>query len=237
MKTKMLRRLFLFLFILSSLQSFAKDVTLLISQVPRQVGYAFTIGRLSAMQVVEDYQLFDQIKVYGSEGEIGTFSTNHGHYVSFKFVGGGSPTYYNDRQVSWSESLELAFYSAWNENKLSAFVINRGTGYVYLVDLESDAIVASFPIKITGGQALSMCIYVFSGGLSITAYHGIVINLDGEFTHYKELPTTSVNTPEMKKNYQEGIFNMKGQKVESMEPGINILVDKDGKTTKVLSPR
>lgn len=237
MKTKMLRRLFLFVFILSSLRSFANDVTLVISQVPRQVGYAFTIGRLSAMQVVEDYQLFDQIKVYGSEGEIGTFSTNHGHYVSFKFVGGGSPTYYNDRQVSWNESLGIAFYSAWNENKLSAFVINRANGYVYLVDLESDAIVASFPIKINGSQALSLSIYVFSGGLNITAYHAIVINSEGETTHYKELPTTSVNAPEMKKTHQEGIFNMKGQKVESLEPGINILVDKDGKTTKVLSPR
>lgn len=234
MKTKMLRRLLLFVFTLSGLQSIARDVTMPITQVPRWVGYAYATGHEISTETGLDYQLFDQIKVCGYEGEIGTFSTNHGYYISFKFVGGGSTTYYNDRQASWNESKEMAFYCAWNENKLSAFVFNRNDGCVYLVDLESDVILASFPI-ITYSSYPSLSILVFSGGLSITAYHGIVINSEGVVNHYKELPS-SVNAPEMKKNYQKGIFNMKGQKVESMESGINILVDKDGSTTKVISP-
>lgn len=212
----------------------AKDVTLPITQVPRWVGYAYATGQEISTETGLDYQLFNQIKVCGYEGEIGTFSTNHGYYISFRFVGGGSNTYYNDSQVSWNETKEMAFYCAWNDNKLSAFVFNRNDGCVYLVDLESDAILASFPIIVYSSYP-ALSILVFSGALSITAYHGIVINSEGAVNHYKELPTSSVNAHEVEKTFQKGIFNMKGQKVESMEPGINILVDQDGSTTKVIN--
>lgn len=164
-----------------------KDVTLPILQIPRGENLAFSTGHDVNSWGDQDYCLFNSISVYNGKGRIGTYSTQHGQYISFCFVGGTSES--TQSLGFWCQSKQMAFYSSWNKNKLSAFAMKDDS--LFLVDLETDAILGTFPLVSfpnTSFRPVSISIMVYSGSLSTAAIHRIVVNSEGSVNIYESLP-------------------------------------------------
>lgn len=182
--------LFVASFLLTSVWGQNKDVTLPILQTPTSDSYlAFTTGYDVNSWGDQDYCLFNSISVYNENGQIGKYSTEHGQYISFVFVGGTNQSNVGNGQGFWCESKQMAYYCNWNGNKLSAFAIKDDS--LFLVDLETDAILGTFPLTSfpnTSYRPVSICIMVYSGRLATTAIHRIVVNSEGSVKIYESLP-------------------------------------------------
>ena len=182
-----------------------------------------------------DYCLFDNFSVYNENGRIGSYSSKHGKYVSFKFISGAGPSGVQNGMGYWCESKQMAFYCCWNEFKLSAFVLDGDK--VYLVDLDTDNILGAFPIATPPNMynRESLTIMVFSGNYSSTGIHRIVIESYGAVNIYKSLPDASnISSTRVANNQSQKIYNISGQQINNTEHGINIVVDGDGSSKKIL---
>ena len=182
--------LFIYCFVIMQAWGQHKNVTLPILQTPTSVSYlAFATGYDVNSWGGQDYCLFNNISVYNENGLIGTYSTKHGQYISFNFIGGTNESNVHGTQGFWCESKQMAFYSSWNGNKLSAFVMKDDS--LYFVDLETDNILGTFPLATIPGTSFrppSICILVYSGRLTSTAIHRIVVNSEGSVKIYESLP-------------------------------------------------
>lgn len=192
----MKQKLFLLVlvFIINSVYGQNKEIMMPILQTPTdECLLAFTTGFDVNSWGDQDYCFLKRISVYNENNNIGNFTTDKGEYVTFHFIGGT-----NDSNVSrggqsfWCESKQMAFYCSWNENKLSAFVINEDC--LYLVDLATDNILAEFPL-VPHNQYSPRALYimVYSGRLSSTAVRRIVINSEGSVKIYESLPSSHNN--------------------------------------------
>ncbi len=191
MKQKLL--LLVFVFIINSAYGQNKEIMMPILQTPTNECFlAFTTGFDVNSWGDQDYCYFKSISVYNENSIVGNYTTDKGEYVSFHFVGGTNDSYVNGGQSFWCESKQMAFYCNWNENKLSAFVINEDI--LYLVDLATDNILAEFPL-VTHNQYSPRTLYimVYSGRLTSTAIHRIVINSEGSVKIYESLPNLHNN--------------------------------------------
>lgn len=191
MKQKLL--LLILVFVIHNVYGQNKEITMPILQTPTNDCFlAFTTGFDVNHWGDQDYSLFKSITVYNENGIVGNYTTNKGEYVSFHFIGGTNDSNADGKQTFWCESKQMAFYCNWNENKLSAFVINEDC--LYLIDLETDNILADFPL-VTHNQTSprSLYIMVYSGRLSSTAIHRFVINSEGSVKIYESLPNQQNN--------------------------------------------
>lgn len=181
-----------------------------------------------------DYCLFNSFDIYNETGRIGSYSSNHGKYVSFKFIGGAGPDAVRNGMGYWCESKQMAFYSCWNDFKLSAFVLNDDK--IYLVDLETDNILGTFPIATPPNMnnRESLTIMVFSSRYSSTGIHRIVIESYGSVNFYESLTDVSnISSTRVVNNQSQKIYNIRGQQINNIEKGINIVVDGDGTSKKI----
>lgn len=174
-----------------SMQAFCDEKTMPIVQVPRnECTYAFTTGNDVVSSHDYDYYLFDDITVFNEKGKVGTYSSSHGKYVSFSFVGSSSFNGSSSTTVQWDETKQMAFYCAWNDSKLSAFVINldKDKNNIHLVDLATDNILGSFPIHSMSSYYPKLKIMVFTSGIQTTAIMSVAINCYGGINIYNSLP-------------------------------------------------
>lgn len=107
------------------MQVFCDEKTMPIVQVPRnECTFAFTTGDNKKTLQEYDYYLFESLMVFDNKGKIGSYSSNHGKYVSFSFVGSSSFNGSSSSSVYWNETKQMVFYCAWNDSRLAHGVRN-----------------------------------------------------------------------------------------------------------------
>ena len=231
---KFMRQVFFVILVSISLQVFSEEKTMPILQVPTEESFlAFTTGTDVNGWSDCDYSLFNSMTVYNDKGMLGRYSTSHGKYISFSFVGGTNSNNVNAGQGFWCEAKQMAFYSNWNSNQLSAFVLENDN--IHLVDLKTDNILTTFPLVQISSYYPEVTIMVFSGRLSSTAIHRIVINSWGAVTIYESLSSSSrISATTSGSTTPARTFDIKGQQREDTESGLNIVVSDDGTAKKVI---
>ncbi|MBO4673246.1 MAG: hypothetical protein J5616_02735 [Bacteroidaceae bacterium] len=213
-----------------SLQAFCEEKTMPINYVPQSEGFfAFTTGTDMKSILAYEYSLFKRMDVYNDKGRSGTYSTSHGKYISFSYV--GEDNYFSSSHF-WNETQQMAFYCRWNEFKLSAFTIDNDC--VHLVDLISDNIIASFNIRsYPSDPEQDIKIMVFEGRGSLQALF-LVINSWGTIHIYDSLPPSRVSSATADSPTSSRIYDVKGVQRNEAEDGLNIVRMSDGTTKKVM---
>ena len=218
------------------MQMYCKEKTMPILQVLLNESYlAFTTGTDVNGWSDCDYSLFNSMAVYNDKGFLGNYSTSHGKYISFSFIAGTNDNNVNRNAGTgfWCETKQMAFYCNWNNNQLSAFVLENDN--VHLVDLKTDVILATFPLVQMSSYYPELSIMVFSGRLSSTAIHRIVINSWGSVSVYESLPPSSrISATTSNSPSSSRIYDAKGQQREEKESGLNIVVSDEGSTKKII---
>ena len=216
--------------LLFTLQCFSESITYPILQIPNNTSdIAFTVSDLdNSTNMASEERLFYNINVYNENGQIGYYSSQYGPYVSFSFLG-----YAGDRwDYQWRETKQVAFYSIWNDYRLSAFVKQENT--LLFVDLMNDEIIASFPLNTPSAySSIPVSILVYSGRLTSTAIHRIVVISGGAVNIYNSLPDiNNVRAVNMESNHSEQ-FEISGRKANSNSKGI-VIEKESNKTKKVI---
>ena len=193
-------------------------------------------GHFIAAQVKANYNYLgktilvaDKLYYYKGADRHGEYTTNHGQYISFTYAANLMSV--GDWNRNWNKCVTQTQFAFWPGNiddyNLHGFVMSNSR--LYLVELESDEIVAEFETANNPTAETYAYLTVFASE-EIDEKDRIVICGKNGFNYYEEIPFStknSVNSTTRSTMLPKAYFDVSGKKFNAPMSGINIVVNDD----------